>query len=90
MEWVFRPGRNNVADPLSRDPTFLQVGVRLRVFVQRTTQVKQPLHLVGINQHIRACQVFPVKKKGAQTVMLSSLPFQNLSMALSQAPLLRN
>ena len=25
MEWVFRPGRNNVADPLSRDPTFLQV-----------------------------------------------------------------
>ena len=27
MEWVFRPGRNNVADPLSRDPTFLQVAI---------------------------------------------------------------
>lgn len=27
MEWVFRPGRSNFADPLSRDPTFLQVAI---------------------------------------------------------------
>ena len=27
MEWVFFPGRNNVADPLSRDPTLLQIAI---------------------------------------------------------------
>ncbi len=43
-EWVFRPCRTNVADPLSRDPTFLKLqflGVKLRVFACRTLQVQQ-------------------------------------------------